>query len=204
MIGIVNYGQGNLGSIENMLRRLGENSKILDDPKDLDEVSKIILPGVGTFDTGMKKLQEGGWKDMLDKKVLVDKVVTLGICLGMQLLTNSSEEGVLPGLGYVNGRVKKFNFERNSNLKIPHMGWNVVSVQREVKIVSSLFTENRYYFAHSYYVQLDNENDEILSATYGHQFTAGFEFKNVIGLQFHPEKSHKFGMAILKNFISKY
>lgn len=203
MIHIIDYGLGNLGSIKNMLKKIGYDSTIIANPDDLKKSTKIILPGVGAFDTGIKNLTDRGWIEPLSKKVLVEKVPTLGICLGMQLMCKNSEEGILPGLAWVNAEVKKFNFESTS-LKIPHMGWNDVFSAKNSKLTQDDFTERRFYFVHSYYVTVANQDQVLFSTNYGSQFNSAFEKDNIIGVQFHPEKSHKFGLSLLKNFIEKY
>ncbi|WP_443936879.1 imidazole glycerol phosphate synthase subunit HisH [Pedobacter sp. MW01-1-1] len=203
MISIVNYGLGNLGSIQNMFKKLGFESKIINSPSELENSTKIILPGVGAFDTGMKHLREGGWIEYLNKKVLIEKVPALGICLGMQLMCNKSEEGALPGLGWVNADVKKFSFE-NSDLKIPHMGWNDVTEIKGSKLLTGFTQDKRFYFVHSYYVSANEEANILFKTKYGFEFTSAFEKDNLIGMQFHPEKSHKFGLSILKNFAENF
>jgi imidazole glycerol-phosphate synthase subunit HisH len=201
MIAIVNYGLGNIGSIKNMLKRIGVEAETIANPSDLAKASKIILPGVGAFDTGMQYLTDHGWIEKLNQKVLVEKIPTLGICLGMQLMTQRSEEGLLPGLGWVDGEVVRFP---SSSLKVPHMGWNVVNVENTDK---SIFAnegapELRFYFVHSYYVSLANPTYQLGETSYGQKFTSAFHKGNIYGVQFHPEKSHKFGMRLLKNFAS--
>jgi len=199
MITIVNYGLGNLGSIFNMLRRIGIKSRITSDPEEIRNAEKIILPGVGHFDKGMHELMKSGLKSILEYKVLTEKTPVLGICLGMQLMTKSSEEGELQGLGWIDAVSKKFVFE-NSNLKIPHMGWNVVSVVNKNGLIENNVPESRFYFVHSYYVKVSNEENSFLKSDYGIRFDSGIFRDNIFGIQFHPEKSHKFGMKLLKNF----
>lgn len=199
MITIVNYGLGNLGSIFNMLRRIGVKSHIASDPEEIRNAEKIILPGVGHFDKGMQELMKSGLKSILDYKVLTEKTPVLGICLGMQLMTKSSEEGELQGLGWIDAVSKKFVFE-NSSLKIPHMGWNVVSVVSKNGLIENNVPESRFYFVHSYYVKVSNEENSFLKSDYGIRFDSGIFRDNIFGIQFHPEKSHKFGMKLLKNF----
>lgn len=199
MIQIINYGLGNLGSVQNMLKRINVQSVIVKSPRDLI-TEKIILPGVGSFDTGMNNLLNDGWIEVLNEKVQKEKVPTLGICLGMQLMTNRSEEGHLGGLGWIDGEVLKFPVNK---LKIPHMGWNVVkAVNEDASILQSEKDELRFYFVHSFYVKVNNRSDELGVTYYGDNFTSAFRRQNIYGVQFHPEKSHKFGMMLLKNFAS--
>lgn len=205
MIAIVNYGLGNLGSIQNMLKKVGAtNVEIAETPDQLERASKIILPGVGAFDSGMQRLKEANWIEILNKKVLIEKVPVLGICLGMQLMTNSSEEGNLPGLGWINAEVIKFRFEKDTRLKVPHMGWNIVSTAKPSSLISMSEEEKRFYFVHSYYVRAAEQSDVLLETEYGLKFVSAFEKDNILGVQFHPEKSHKFGMALFRNFITLY
>jgi glutamine amidotransferase len=199
MIQIINYGLGNLGSVQNMLKRINVTSVIVKSPKDLIP-EKIILPGVGSFDTGMQNLLNEGWIEALNEKVLKDKVPVLGICLGMQLMTNRSDEGHLGGLGWIDGEVLRF---RGDGLKIPHMGWNIVRPStQDASILPGDKNELRFYFVHSYFVRVKNHSDELGISHYGNDFTAAFRRENVYGVQFHPEKSHKFGMTLLKNFAA--
>lgn len=200
MITIVNYGMGNLGSIANMFKRLGIQTQITSDLEIISKAGKILLPGVGAFDGAMEKINSGGFKEVLDHKALVEKVPVLGICLGMQLLTNSSEEGQLPGLGWIPGKTTKFQFPNDPNLKVPHMGWNLVEVLKNTPLSLNLPPEPRFYFVHSYYVTAENRADAMLSTQYGLTFDSGLQRDNIFGAQFHPEKSHKFGMKFLENF----
>lgn len=202
MIYIIDYGLGNLGSIQNMIKRVGGESKIIDNPNQLTNPTKIILPGVGAFDTGMKKLNENNWISVLNNEVLVNKIPVLGICLGMQLMTNSSEEGNLKGLGWIDANVKKFIFDNNS-YKIPHMGWNRVKVAKD-SYLFDITESNKFYFVHSYYVETNNPSDNLLYSNYGNEFVSAFQKENIIGLQFHPEKSHKFGINLFNKFINQY
>lgn len=202
MITIVNYGMGNLGSVQNMFRRIGVPSEITGDPAAVARAAKLLLPGVGAFDAAMEKIAESGLREVLDRKVLEEKIPTLGICLGMQLLTHGSEEGVLPGLGWIPARTLKFRFPEGSKLKIPHMGWNYVFPKRESALTKDLPAEPRFYFVHSYYVQCDDEQDVLMTTPYGGDFHSIVQKGNVYGAQFHPEKSHKYGMKLLSNFAS--
>lgn len=200
MITIINYGMGNLGSVQNMFKRIGVESRITGDPIDIERAEKLLLPGVGAFDAAMEKIDESGLRDVLDKKVLTDKVPTLGICLGMQLLTKSSAEGNLAGLGWLPAKTHKFSFEPGSKLKIPHMGWNRVFVKKESPLIKDLPEEPRFYFVHSYYIVCENEEDVLTTTPYGTDFHSIVQRGNVYGAQFHPEKSHKYGMKLLENF----
>jgi glutamine amidotransferase len=201
MIAIVDYGLGNLGSIVNMLKKVGHEARIITQPAELEEASKIILPGVGAFDTGMRYLKENNWIDPLNKKVLEEKVPVLGICLGMQLMTGGSEEGALPGLNWVRGYTRKF---AASDLRIPHMGWNLIRVTKPSTILPIDSDERRFYFVHSYCVQLENPEDQLLETVYGEPFTSGFQSGHIVAVQFHPEKSHRFGQELLNNFAANF
>ena len=200
MITIVDYGMGNLGSIRNMLRRVGASATISGDPAVLAESEKLLLPGVGHFDAAMQQIAERGLREVLDHKATVERVPTLGICLGMQLLTRGSEEGRLPGLGWVDAEVRRFPPDRG--LKVPHMGWNEVTATRPSSLTAGLGDDARFYFVHSYYVQVDRRDDAVLTASYGVTFDAAIEAGTIYGAQFHPEKSHRFGMQLLANFAS--
>ncbi|MDE9517145.1 imidazole glycerol phosphate synthase subunit HisH [Xenorhabdus bovienii] len=202
MIKIINYGMGNCGSIQNMLRHLGVDSEIITEPKQLLNASVIILPGVGSFDHGITKL--GPFRDILDEAVIKRKIPFLGICLGMQLLFNSSEEGKLPGLGWISGSVKKFDFSSLQNTKrlvIPHMGWNEVWAATENSLIGLNESRERFYFVHSYYVSLNDPKYIFARCNYGYDFTCAVHKNNIYGVQFHPEKSHIFGKNFFKNFI---
>jgi glutamine amidotransferase len=156
MIVIVDYGMGNLGSVLNMFKKVGAQAKISSDLDEISKAPKILLPGVGAFDTAMQRINDAGMKDILNQKALVEKVPVLGICLGMQLLTNSSEEGALPGLGWIDGRAHTFKGAIDESLRIPHMGWNVANIQQQNVITSGYSGEVRFYFVHSYYVKVTN------------------------------------------------
>ena len=200
MVTIVDYGMGNLGSIFNMFKKIGVQSKITSNKSEIEKAEKILLPGVGSFDAAMNKINELDFKELLNYKALEEKIPVLGICLGMQLLTNSSEEGVLPGLGWIPAETLKFKFEKEQNLKIPHMGWNLVEKNKDSKLTEDFIDEARFYFVHSYYVKCQNDSNSILKTTYGLTFDSAIQNENIYGAQFHPEKSHKFGMNLLKNF----
>lgn len=203
MIAIINYGLGNLGSIQNMFRKVGCREVIItNDPDEIDKADKILLPGVGAFDNGMQKINESGLVEILNKQALEIKKPVLGICLGMQLLTHSSEEGKLKGLGWIDADTRRFDFGDNrDNLKIPHMGWNEVVVSKNHVLTQNLAFHSRFYFVHSYYVHCHQPNQELMSCHFGLDFTCAVQQDNIMGVQFHPEKSHKFGMTLLKNFV---
>jgi imidazole glycerol-phosphate synthase subunit HisH len=199
MITIVDYGMGNLGSVFNMFKKIGVASKITSDLEEIKTATKLLLPGVGSFDKAMQRINTSKIKEVLDYKVLTEQTPILGICLGMQLLTNSSEEGIEKGLGYINASAKKFSFEDNK-MKIPHMGWNLVHKSTKSKLTDGFIQESRFYFVHSYYVEVENQENSILKTNYGLEFDSAIQHENVYGAQFHPEKSHKFGMKLLENF----
>lgn len=198
MITIVDYGMGNLGSVLNMLKRVGVPGVITGDEKEIARATKLLLPGVGAFDKAMTRINEGGLREVLNQKAIVERIPVLGICLGMQLITQGSDEGQLPGLGWIAARTRRF--PSMADLKVPHMGWNVVVPTRESPLIKELPDESRFYFVHSYCVHVDNEEDSILRTTYGITFDAAIHHDNIYGAQFHPEKSHKFGMQLLTNF----
>ena len=200
MITIVDYGMGNLESIRNMLRRVGVHATITGHPDDIADAEKLLLPGVGSFDAAMAEIEARGLRTVLDHKVMEERVPILGICLGMQLITRGSEEGVLPGLGWVDADVLRF--PSNGELKVPHMGWNLVEATRPSPLTAGLADEPRFYFVHSYYVKADRREDVVLTASYGVTFDAALEVGNIRGAQFHPEKSHRFGMQVLANFAA--
>lgn len=203
MITIIDYGAGNIGSIQNMIKRMGGECVISNCPNEISNAQKLILPGVGSFDHGMKNLKKSNLIEILRKKVFEHNTPILGICLGMQLMTLGSEEGDEPGLGFINARVKKFQTE-NNKLKIPHMGWNTITLSKPSQLFDGLTvetSEQKFYFVHSYYVECTNSSDILASTNYIREFTSAFEKNNIIGMQFHPEKSHKYGMKVFKNFI---
>lgn len=205
MIVIIDYGVGNLSSIKNMLKKIGVNSIISNKAEDIINADKLILPGVGHFDYGMQHLHESGLMDPLNDKVLQHKTPILGICLGVQLLTQSSEEGKEKGLGWIKGRTVAFDKTKlDDNHKIPHMGWTDIKGFEQSKLFTGMYDEPRFYFVHSYHLQLDNPVDMLASANYVYDFPIGVEHENILGVQFHPEKSHKYGMKLLQNFIKYY
>ncbi len=202
MISIVNYGMGNLGSIRNMLKRIGVKSEVVSHPEEIYNASKILLPGVGAFDVAMHSIKQAGLIDVLNEKANIQQVPILGICLGMQLLTDSSEEGVQEGLGWIPAKTISFKGRINKKFKIPHMGWNIVKKGVDSKLIEGFGKDKdiRFYFVHSYFVKVDSQQNSILRTYYGLEFDSAIQNDNIYGAQFHPEKSHKFGMRILKNF----
>lgn len=203
---IVDYNTGNLNSIKNMLRRLGHSSVISSDIDVIRAAEKLILPGVGSFDTGMKGLLDLGLVEVLNYKVLEEYTPILGICLGMQLMCESSSEGRLNGLGWFDAQVNKFPQKTTAGkkLKVPHMGWNEIATYKESFLSSEFSDSPRFYFVHSYFVKANVESDILFHSDYDFRFVSGMERNNIVCVQFHPEKSHKYGMQLLANFIKNY
>ncbi len=200
MIHIIDYGTGNISSIQNMLKKIGVDSIISSNPKEISGAKKIILPGVGSFDTGMKLLNERGWVETLNEKVLNEKITVLGVCLGLQLMCIQSDEGKSKGLGWIDAEVIRFNPGKAAEqIRVPHMGWNSVEELKTVTLIDSK-TEQRFYFVHAYHIA--NVPNEIgwLKTHYGYDFVSGIQKENIYGVQFHPEKSHRYGMELYKNF----
>ena len=205
MLVIIDYGMGNVGSIKNMLTRIGVESIITSNESKIKSASGLIFPGVGSFDAAMRNLDDMGIVGLLNKIVMNEKIPVLSICLGMQLMTKKSQEGLLPGLGWVDAEVKKFRFsEEQSELKIPHMGWNYIDVKKSHSLFSNLDNKSRFYFVHSYHVICNNDKDVLTETIHGYSFQSSFQKDNIVGVQFHPEKSHKFGMKLFENFINYY
>jgi len=199
---IIDYGMGNIGSIRNMLRYVGARAEVATQPDQLAGASGIILPGVGHFDRAMGSLRATGMADALTEIARRTSVPVLGICLGMQLMCRSSEEGTEPGLGFLDARVRRFSFEASSKLKVPHMGWNEVAVHQGNTLLGDKTPPwSRYYFVHSYYVSCEDSHDVIGTTRFGIDFVSAFKSRNLIGVQFHPEKSHRFGMQLFRNFV---
>lgn len=202
---IIDYGVGNLNSVKNMLKRIGINAKISDSIEDIKTADKLILPGVGKFDYGMEQLNKTGLKDTITNRVMNDKIPILGICLGVQLLTEGSDEGLLPGLGFIKGRTIAFDKGKlEAEQKIPHMGWSEIKGYSNSLLFKDMYDDPRFYFVHSYHLEIEDPTEVIAKANYGYSFAAGIEKGNILGVQFHPEKSHKFGMKLLENFIRNY
>jgi imidazole glycerol-phosphate synthase subunit HisH len=201
MIAVINYGMGNLRSVQKAFERIGSPIQITSSIPEIMKAEKLVLPGVGHFANGMKNLRDMGLQDALNEKVISQKVPILGICLGMQLFTGFSEEGNVAGLGWIKATTRKFVFTDGS-LKIPHMGWNTVIPVKDSFLLTGCSPEDHYYFVHSYYVDCENQSDIMLKTHYGITFTSSFQSGNIFGTQFHPEKSHRPGLNLLKNFIN--
>ncbi len=203
MIAIIDYGLGNLGSIANMLKVIGEKSVITSDPEKIKNADKLILPGVGAFDAGMTQLSERGLISILQEETMQKGKPILGICLGMQLLGRKSEEGTLPGLGLIPFDNIRFRIDPESGLKVPHMGWDVVRFEQSSPLLEGIEGTQRYYFVHSYHAVCDAQENCLMTCDYGYDFTAAVVKDNMMGVQFHPEKSHNFGMRLLENFARR-
>lgn len=202
---IIDYGVGNLNSIRNMMKKIGVDSVISSNKTDIENADKLILPGVGHFDYGIQQLRQSGLVEVIQNKVLQNKIPLLGICLGVQLLTESSEEGREKGLGWIKGRTVAFDQSRlDSHHTIPHMGWTDIKSFEHSKLFTDMYENPRFYFVHSYHLHLDHPKDALAYAHYGYDFAVGIEHENILGVQFHPEKSHKFGMKLLENFAKYY
>lgn len=201
MITIIDYGMGNLGSIANMIKRIGHTSEITSDIDRISDAERIILPGVGHFDKAMHNITKLGLSEVLLRKAVFERTPMLGICLGMQLMCNKSEEGARVGLGIIDANVIKFKFDAESKLKIPHMGWNIVKPVKQSPLFCQIEEEPRFYFVHSFHVVCSNLADVLATTSHGYNFHSAFSHENISGVQFHPEKSHKYGMQMLKNFV---
>lgn len=198
MIAILDYGIGNLKSVYNMFKKVGVEATITSDSSTIKNADKYLLPGVGSFDHGITSLKRASFFDTLESEVLNNKKPIIGICLGMQLLTNSSEEGKEKGLGWIDAETIKFDLT-DKNLSIPHMGWNNIYPKNQDNIFKKL-ADNRFYFVHSFHVVCSSEENVLATSNYGQEFTCSINKENIYGVQFHPEKSHKHGMQLLKNF----
>lgn len=201
MITIIDYGSGNINAIANIYEKLKVEYKIAKTPEDVVGAQKIFLPGVGAFDETISKLDSIGFRKVLDKEVLENNVPIIGICVGMQILAESSEEGTLNGLGYIKGKVKKIDATLLQHKpKLPHLGWNSIEIKRASSLLNGIDPEMGFYFLHTYYFECENDNDVLTSTYYGRSFSSAVNNKNVYGIQFHPEKSHSNGVNLLHNF----
>jgi glutamine amidotransferase len=202
MIAIINYGMGNLGSVKRKMDRIGAKAIITSDTNEIKNSSKIILPGVGHFAKAASEIKNRGLWDLLSDQVLIEKKLVLGICLGMQIMANYSEEGDSAGFGWIDAKVIRFKVSDPIRYKIPHMGWNTIRPVKESSLFEKLTPDSEFYFVHSFHVKCNN-SDEILAETnYCHSFTSAFQKENIFGVQFHPEKSHDAGEVLLRNFIN--
>jgi len=201
VIVIVDYGMGNLGSMANMFKKIGAQARISNDRDTVRSADKLVLPGIGAFDTGMTNLENRGLIPILRERVIDQGVPLLGVCLGMQLLAESSEEGSMPGLGWLRARCIRFRSdEADGALKVPHMGWNTVAERRQHWAFANSEPDQRFYFVHSYFVDCRDGEDVLGETHYGRNFASVVQRNNILGVQFHPEKSHTFGMTLLKRF----
>lgn len=201
MITIIDYGLGNILAFINLYKRLGIPVNVAKTPDALNDATKLILPGVGAFDHAMEKLNQSGMRETVENLVLQKEVPVLGICVGMQMLAKFSEEGKLPGLGWIDGVVRKFDVSKLPHAtRLPHMGWNDVKPVVDHPLLCMLHTSARFYFLHSYYFECKQSDDILATADYGESFTCAVKHKNIYGVQFHPEKSHHFGVKLLENF----
>jgi len=202
VIVVVDYGMGNLGTVATKIKKMDPSVVISSNPEEISKADKIILPGVGSFKAGMENLRNRNLIDILDKKVVRDKTPILGICLGMQLFTKKSEEGFVDGLGWIDAETIRFRFHTTQKgLKIPHMGWNTITIKNHHPLLGDLGDQPRFYFVHSYHAQCKNPENVVAQTEYGYSFPSVITQENIVGVQFHPERSHKFGMKILKNFV---
>lgn len=201
MIGIINYGSGNIYAIGNIYDRLRIPYKIVSSVNELNDVTRLFLPGVGAFDETMRILNDSGFREALDRLVLQEKMPVIGICVGMQILAESSEEGILPGLGWIKGRVRKLDPALlTAKPLLPHLGWNSIRIRQENPIFSGIDPDTGFYFLHSYYFDCTNDADILAFTHYGKEFPSAVNHGNVYGMQFHPEKSHHNGVQLLQNF----
>jgi len=197
---IVDYGMGNIASVANMVRKSSGVAKISNKKTEILKASKLIIPGVGAFDHGVNQLQELDLFSAI-QKMGSEGIPVLGICLGMQLLAKRSEEGTLNGLGLIDAKFKRFSFGSEFPLRVPHVGWNHVHVEKDNLLIPGDMTEQRFYFTHSYHAVCANKNDILATTEYGYSFPAAYCRNKVFGVQFHPEKSHRFGMTLIKKFL---
>ena len=205
MIAIIDYGIGNLRSVQNMLRRLGHHSTITGEEQEIRKATKLILPGVGHFKYGMEQLRKRNLVEVLNQRATIDKVPLLGISLGAQLLGRRSEEGEVDGLGWLPMDTKAFDRSKlRASDKLPHMGWADTEINDSSQLFHGLTEVPRYYYVHSYHMVCDDPEMEISHARFGYRFVSGVALDNIMGVQFHPEKSHRHGMALLRNFVKLY
>jgi glutamine amidotransferase len=201
MIGIVDYGVGNIQAILNVYNRLNVPACRVRTPSDFINISRLILPGIGSFDRAMQLLNHSGLRESLDTFVLLKKIPILGVCVGFQMLATSSEEGIEPGLNWIPGRVSSFKFDsRFGSMPAPHMGWNCINPVSNSKLFKGLNHSSYFYFLHSYFLDCDDKSYVMATSNYSFEFDCAISFDNIHGVQFHPEKSHEFGSKLLMNF----
>jgi glutamine amidotransferase len=201
---IIDYKMGNLRSVQKAFIRCGFDAEISSKPEVIKVADRLILPGVGHFNIGMESLKKLNIIEVLKEQIFIKQIPTLGICLGMQLLTNFSEEGCVSGLGFINADTLRFPNLINSKLKVPHIGWNEVKPVVNSVIFKNTFPDDLFYFVHSYYVKCKEAENILTTTKYGIEFHSAIIHENVIGMQFHPEKSHKYGLNLISNFIKKF
>ena len=201
MIVILDYGMGNAGSLQNMIQKFGGACRVSADRADIARADKLVLPGVGAFDNGMERLHELGLVELLNEKVLAARTPILCICLGAELITRNSEEGARSGLAWIDARTVRFEFAPEAGLKIPHMGWGTVDVRKDSVLFRNAYADSRFYFVHSYHVVCDRREDVLATSRYGVEFVAALQRDNIYATQFHPEKSHKCGLLLMRNFV---
>ena len=201
MIAIVDHGMGNLGSVQNMLRKIGAESVRSADADVIRHADKLVLAGIGAFDGAADRLAELGLVDVLNEMVLDWHVPVLGICLGMQLMARSSDEGSQTGLGWLDAEVRRFSFPVGVNLPVPHVGWQEITPTRRSPLFDPADGETRFYFSHSYHLVCHDPTDVAATATYGYEFAAAVHRGHILGTQFHPEKSHVFGAEVYRRFV---
>jgi glutamine amidotransferase len=205
MITIVDFHMGNIRSIQHKLAKHGFTAVLSSDIDAIKKAKILILPGVGNFKKAMQNLQELNLVDVLNTKVLVDKTPIMGICLGAQLFTKHSEEGDVSGLGWIDAATKQFDFSTlKYKLAVPHVGWNTLQIKKEYAPIADVGLNQRFYFTHSYFIECKDNNDILATTNYGHDFVSSLQKDNIFGCQFHPEKSHKSGFELIKNFIRYY
>ena len=201
MIGIVDYGVGNVLAFANMYKRMNIPCRVISTNSDLSAADRVILPGVGSFDFAMSKLNDSGLRGCLERAVVEDKVPLLGVCVGMQMLAEDSDEGELPGLGWISGSVKRFSLSADGRaIRAPHMGWNDLSISRNTSLLRDLDNDAWFYYLHSYYFECADPSHELACCDYGMRFSCAVNRDNIFGVQFHPEKSHDYGAKLLRNF----
>lgn len=200
MIAIIDYGLGNISAFANVFDKINQPFTIAKSAEELTGATRVVLPGVGSFDYAMMLLEQSGMCEQLNRMVVEQKVPVLGVCVGMQMLARVSEEGTRPGLGWIDGVVRKFTGCSSSPVRVPHMGWNNVNPVRNHALLTDLDDSSQFYFLHSYYFACCDDADVLATAEYDGRFTCAVAHENIYGVQFHPEKSHRWGNQLLKNF----